>query len=442
LIEAGVGIEKGMGLPKRLISIAKRPDMPDFRFRLPAINELTRTQRIALAEVNPLLVTGGPGSGKTVVSMFRFLRQIALNQNSIFFTYNRTLMSAIRGTLRQRARILLPDLSEAEVEEVVENNIASIHEWYGDQFHDQLTTGDRDAIRQNFTSYVADRREVKYAELFIDESQDLRPVIIENAYRLAEMVSCSADRSQDLHGHYPEPADDMIHEILNASRTTRRQELSANFRNTREIFAFARCFVPEDVNVQNINIDELPVGEEVDVRRNLSDTAQLSLIVEIMEQNANSNIGIIVHSSKEIITIKEYLETGGYSCDANAPEAQSFSYYYSGMQPRDKAAMEHRLQTPFIITFESCKGLEFDIVILAFFNSSEWALTKFKKSGGVVERDANGAPKTWTTPNHYYVAATRARRQLYVLHDRKPPILSFYDENFRGNVISKDDLPF
>ena len=51
--------------------------MPDFKFRLPAITELTSLQQVAYHSVKPIVVTGGPGSGKTVISVFRFLRQIS-----------------------------------------------------------------------------------------------------------------------------------------------------------------------------------------------------------------------------------------------------------------------------------------------------------------------------------------------------------------------------
>ena len=74
--------------------------MPDFRFNLPTLAQLTPTQQIALMSNEPILVTGGPGSGKTVVSVRRLLRLKQANQKVKLFTFNRTLMSAIRGLAR------------------------------------------------------------------------------------------------------------------------------------------------------------------------------------------------------------------------------------------------------------------------------------------------------------------------------------------------------
>lgn len=82
------------------------------------------------------------------------------------------------------------------------------------------------------------------------------------------------------------------------------------------------------------------------------------------------------------------------------------------MNQVDRQETENHLQTPLITTFASCKGLEFDIVILPLFNSVDWAMD-------------NGH----TTRNHYYVAATRARRQLFVFYNQVPNTFSNFDRN-------------
>ncbi|SFE67556.1 Uncharacterized conserved protein [Chitinophaga sp. CF118] len=400
--------------------------MPDFKFRLPSINDLTDLQQVAYYDRRPMLITGGPGSGKTVVSLFRFLRQIMEDQNAIFFTFNRTLMSAVRGTLRQQADIRLPLLKQHEIEEIINTKVASVFEWYGANFHEQLTAEIDEAIKLNFQNFsVLHLAGKKYSELFIDESQDLRPGILAASYELANKVSCGADRSQDLQGHYVGPADDVIFNLLYEQERTIRQGLTSNFRNTKEIFDFARNFVPEDDNVQQIDIDELPVGEKPEIMGNLSEQKQLSTILQIIQQNPNSNIGILVHTSPQIKIIKEFLESNNYSCADNTPDDRSFSYYYSNMPHADKIIVETRLKTPFILTFESCKGLEFDIVIMPLFEKSDWALNNYKPNNSNPDKDAKGNAKTWSTPNHYYVGCTRARSLLYVLYNQKPRILGF-----------------
>lgn len=419
--------------------------MPDFRFRLPPIGELTNAQQIAYNDQGALMITGGPGSGKTVVSIYRFRRTMLNDQNGMFFTFNRTLMASVKGTFRQAAEIIFPDLTDNQRADLINNKVASIFEWYGGRFHAPLSDEQAEAIENNFRNYIADSRNGNlFREIVIDESQDLHPHIISNAPLLATLVSCGADRSQDLQGHYaPNPADDIIFDLL--PNNTTRQELTRNFRNTKEIFEFARQFVPEDVDVQNIDTDDLQEGEAPDLRGGLSVDEQNALIKEIIEQNLNLNIGILVHFKKQINGLKTFLEQNGFSCAANAPEATSFSYYYSRMPQVDRNTMENRLKTPFILTFDSCKGLEFDIVIMPYFERANWALTtqrqeQDEEGNWINVFNADGTPKMWATPNHYYVGSTRARRQLYILYNDTPSILDFHHDESQD--LFQDDLPF
>ncbi len=417
--------------------------MPDFKFRLPSINDLTDLQQIAFYENRPILVTGGPGSGKTVVTIFRFLRQITENQNAIFFTFNRTLMSSIRGTLRQQAEIRLPSLKPEEIEEIIDTKITSMFEWYGAAFSTMLSEDSDETIDENFSMHRTLRlKNKRFSELFIDESQDLRPGIVSAAYKIGEKVTCGADRAQDIQGHYTGPADDMIFAILNQERTTVRQGLTSNFRNTKEIFEFARKFVPEDQTVQQIDTSDFPAGDSPEIIGDLDENQQFALILQIIQDNPNSNIGILLHTKQEIFDLKGYLEKNGYSCAKDVEESKSFSYYYSNMPFGDRLIMEKKLRTPFILSFESCKGLEFDIVIMGKFEDADWALTKFKKNNGNVEYDANGNPRCWATINHYYVAATRARSNLYILYHNKPDVLAFWEDASDNTIFDDEDLPF
>ena len=417
--------------------------MPDFKFRLPSINDLTDLQQVAFYEKRPVLVTGGPGSGKTVVTIFRFLRQITEDKNALFFTYNRTLMSSIKGTLRQQADIRLPELNELEIEEILKSKIASIHEWYGSNFHVKLSDESDEEILNNFDSLT--KKLDKYSELFIDEAQDIKLGIINGVYAITNKISCGADRSQDLQGQYIEPADDAIFTLLNNRTRTIRQGLTLNFRNTKEIFEFARNFIPEDQTVHEIDTNELNRGELPELLGNQNENEQLSSILEIIKQSPNSNIGILVHNSKQVLLIKKFLESNNFSCEENANDEISFSYYYSSMPIKDKKVFESKLKTPFILTFESCKGLEFDIVVLPFFEWSDIALNgqkyyKNENNEKILEFNANGTRKMWASPNHYYVAATRTRNSFYILYNKKPAILEFWKEDNIGKRLFDSNL--
>lgn len=422
--------------------------MPDFIFRLPL--RLTDAQRLAIDDFDEsLVVTGGPGSGKTTVTIFRFLTPVKNNQNALLFTYNRTLLASIKGILRNKSEELFGDLDEQAIKSVIENKVSSFYKWYaqGGQWFDSSL--DENQIEQRFrqTGRI-------YTEIFFDEAQDLTPAVFAKAFMLAEKVTCGADNAQDLQSNFPpDEALSIILEKLRSQKYTDLQPLEQNFRNTKEIFEFARSFVPDDEIVQSIDTSDLPTGENPEILDNLTPESQLSKIKEIVEANPASNIGILVNYGNQVIDIKNYLERpeNGYSCKPNAPDNRTFSYYFNGMPQEEEQIMFDRMKTPFVCTYDSCKGLEFDIVIMPFFNDAANALNRQRKkrnSGGSYSYEFNfdGSPKMWATRNHYYVGATRARTLLYLLCYQKPQLLTemleFISPNNHHINLFDDDLPF
>jgi superfamily I DNA/RNA helicase len=422
--------------------------MPDFIFRLPL--RLTDAQQLAIYDFDEsLVVTGGPGSGKTTVTIFRFLTPVKNNQNALLFTYNRTLLASIKGILRNKAEELFGDLDEQKINSVIENKVSSFYKWYaqGGQWFDSSL--DENQIEQRF------RRTGKvYHEIFFDEAQDLTPAVFAKAFMLADKVTCGADNAQDLQSNFPpDEALSIILEKLRNQKHTDLQPLEQNFRNTKEIFEFARGFVPDDGIVQSIDTSYLSNGETPEILDSLSPDSQFSKIKEIVESNLASNIGILVNYGNQVIAIKNYLERpeNGYSCKPNAPSNKTFSYYYNGMPQAEEQIMFDRMKTPFICTYDSCKGLEFDIVIMPFFNDAEKALSKPRKKQindiWIEEKNADGTTKMWATRNHYYVGATRARTMLYILCYQKPQlikeIVEFIAPNNQNEInLFDDDLPF
>lgn len=353
----------------------------------------------------------------------------------MFFTYNKTLLASIKGVLRAKSEEVFGELEEANINQVIDNSVASFSKYYRGINYDN-----ENEVENNFRnkSYRG-----KYKEVFFDEAQDLTPAIFAKAFILAEKITCGADNAQNLQGNFPpDEAVEIILEKLNAQQPTAWQELEANFRNTLEIFEFARRFVPENEAVQNIDTSELRSGEKPEILSNLNDDAQLKTILEIIQNNPTSNIGILVNYRNQIDKIKEFLEMNSYSCKVDAPDNLSFSYYYNSMPIDDENVVLNKMKTPFIVTYDSCKGLEFDVVIMPFFNDAVNALAKSRPN----EKNYDGTTKMWATPNHYYVGATRARSFLYLLCNSRPSILSFYENNStrRNQEIppQSDDLPF
>ena len=62
-----------------------------YYFNLPALNELTLNQRSALNEQSAIALQGGPGTGKSVVSLYRHITNHQNHRSSLLLTYTTTL---------------------------------------------------------------------------------------------------------------------------------------------------------------------------------------------------------------------------------------------------------------------------------------------------------------------------------------------------------------
>ncbi|WP_461790487.1 3'-5' exonuclease [Pedobacter sp.] len=403
--------------------------MPEFKFSLPAITSLNDDQQLAYDPRVPMLITGGPGSGKTVVTIYRFLRAVLEKKHLMLFTYNRALIYSIKGTLRDRAEELFGGFDQAQIDKIVEEQLSTFYNWHHKRIKYFNADADDRTIKENFEAYVKNNE--RFDEIFFDEGQDLPRTVFSNAFVLSETLSVGADRAQNYRGHYKsDELEDIIFEGLKKQNSdTDRQYLETNYRNTKEIFEFAKEFVKNDPRVWGMATDGFRRGNNPEVRMGLSKEQQLEMLKEIIEANLNSNIGILVHSPEEITIIRQFLQRNDYSCANDAVVAKSFSYYYHKMSISDENAMKMRLSSPFITTFESCKGLEFDVVILPFFERSDIATTTINEDG-----------RFKATPSHYYVAVTRAKNDFIILCDEKPKALSFYTTTI--NPDEDDDLPF
>ena len=58
--------------------------MSGYYFKLPLIIDLTIGQQTALDEPNPIAISGGPGTGKRVVSLFRHIRNYVNPNNQVY----------------------------------------------------------------------------------------------------------------------------------------------------------------------------------------------------------------------------------------------------------------------------------------------------------------------------------------------------------------------
>ena len=178
-----------------------------YYFRLPTITQLTLPQQAALNETEQIALSGGPGTGKSVVSLYRHLTNHENDNRSLLLTYTTTLARYLSECCR------------------LQNEVASR------------------SVRSAYAGYP--RGNEYFDEVIIDEAQDLDDEYFDKISRFN--ISYGADDAQIL---YPE------HSSNRAQLQSRFPEnveyvLDKNFRSTLAIMNFAKVAFPNAYIPQN-----------------------------------------------------------------------------------------------------------------------------------------------------------------------------------------------
>ena len=191
--------------------------MGKFQFWLPT--KLKGVQEQAVDSREPIFLTGVPGTGKTVVSIFRLKN----SRNSILFTYGKLLRKTIEDKVNDKSK-------------VVEN----IHNWNWNTTNKYL---ERNLENENLENTIKlfKSKDIHYNQILVDEGQDLLP----NSYKLfkeiTDSLSVSADEAQQVMNKDEASGED---DILSILPNLNKFELHRIYRSTYEMYDFARQFVP------------------------------------------------------------------------------------------------------------------------------------------------------------------------------------------------------
>lgn len=290
-----------------------------YNFELPTFTDLTPNQRLALEETDAIALTGGPGTGKTVVSLWRHIRNYELhNIKSLLLTYTKSLEFYLKGTAASKNK----DAS---------NNIDRTLKWTNSPKHG-------------------------FEEIIIDEAQDVELDRYRNLMLFTNKISYGADDAQSL--YYPDSSS--VKELKSIFNENEEYELTKNFRNSKEILLFTRSMFPR-VYISQESIDSAPLkGREPYVEdlgwANFEERV-VDEIIEITEDfpDETHNIGVLLPSQKQV---SQY-----YNMLKNKIDCSRFSSELGNFET---------LKRVHVTTFKSSKGLEFDTVILPGFDSYEW----------------------------------------------------------------------
>lgn len=369
------------------------------RFVLPGIQDLNRDQDRALAL--PLkgqhLIIGGPGTGKSVVVLLR-ARRLARNKKEY-----RTLV--FNHLLDHSNRHLFGDDQMLSAKTWMSWFVDIFKHFYGETPRLPPANGSdfRPIDWERVEALLHDippKEALGERYLVIDEGQDMPPAFYRALVNLGfENFYVAADQNQQIHPEQCSARQDIETELgLKAGATL---ELKTNYRNTRPIARLAQSFYPDDPASPR---PDLPAARtsaltpelwiyDVEGKPTLGDIADR--ILQLSDRQPRKLIGVITPNNVVRTNFLNALRTASPRLDNDRPPIQTFE---SGQ----KQQLDFGEGGVMVINAQSCKGLEFDVAILADIDEHQpkWDLHVLKA--------------------RFYVMTARAREQLILLRRGTP----------------------
>ena len=360
-------------------------------FKLPGIQDLSKEQERAraLPLTGQHLIIGGPGTGKSVLTLLRARRLAAENQGYQFLVYthllDRSNIQLFGGSLDSR----------------------TWQSWFNETFRSITGHWPPCLPAQDVNGYrpynwkrvleIAEAHDLAEASelllLVIDEGQDMPPEFYDALVRLGfENFFVAADQNQQITESRSSRQDI---EVALALETDQAVELRQNYRNTFPIWKLAMEFYTGDPasppseapNRRNGNVPGLITY----AREQFSEVARR--IVRRARNRPSRLIGVIAPNNKVRERYMKEIQAAKRSNNVPGEDLQLETFYDI-----------HRPEIRFdrggilVINAQACKGLEFDEVVCADIDEHF-----------VNPEDLNAAKKL------FYVMVARAREDLFLL---------------------------
>lgn len=333
------------------------------KFTLPGIQDLNKNQDAALAL--PLegqhLIIGGPGTGKSVVALLRAKRLTEEKQKYRVLVYNYLLDTSNRHLFGKEADFISETWDK----------------WFRDLYRyvfktsiptlEETSSGYRPIDWSSVAHLTASETISPVFDssyfLVIDEGQDMPPQFyhmlvnwgLENFYVVA-------DQNQQLNPDISSARRDIEDALGIGTKDT--LEFKSNYRNTRPIALLAQHFNPGDPASPTPDLPEAsPAAQTPELwvygePQALGFSEIINRILVLSDRYPKKLIGIITPNNK---VREKYILAFNHAnpiLDNGKPPIQTYS-------SDNKQELDFGQGGITVINAQSCKGLEFDIVILA-----------------------------------------------------------------------------
>lgn len=339
--------------------------MPQFKFNTISRVDIERSQggntmihAIDYDGNDNQLITGVPGSGKTTVTIMRGERLINANKKILIFTYQKLLTLSLKNIASDKLK----------------TRIQTFHKWYSTATGGRWASSDGENEMLNYLNNLS-----VLDEILIDEGQDFEEKIFRSLVPKCRRMTVGADNAQRVHERGILVA--AIRQELARTRFVIPVPLEYNYRNTFEIYNFARFFLPDNerapipLRLMPRGNGNIPVIIQV-----FSDEEKFNRLKVILEDAGDRNIAILLYHHDEVDNYFNKVRELGFSCTKHHSQSHA----------------AENIENILITTYKSAKGLEFQVVIMPDMHTA-----------------MNSSDKT---PEHYYIGCTRAKESLYLTY--------------------------
>ena len=344
-------------------------------FQLPAWAMLSAEQEsiVNLPTNKDYMIQGSPGTGKTVMALYRAARISQRDQKDVtILVYNRPLMlymsTAIKGnSMFNRVKI------------------NTFHSWLNEFYRNTfgVSAPKLGPYEPDWPQVARDSARVpnRLGHVIIDEAQDFPIELIRALKTIATNITCFIDPNQAIEADKTQVTDALKGLCIECPKTLR-----TNYRNTKTIASLSKIYWNGKGFFADANVDGAGSTKPTMIRcRDYDD--QTAQMCRIIMDNRGLNIGVLVNNKSLNVTYNTLKDKIGNSVNVQMYKSQA----KTGDLNFDKKGVK-------VFSFGTMKGLEFDLVLV----------TRFEKMKSTGDENAD--------INRAYVAITRACKNLNIFY--------------------------